>query len=155
MNEGTILYTVKPGDSLWNIAKEYGTTVNTIKSLNGLSSDLLRVGQQLLIPGSTVPSTNQTYIVKSGDTLYAIANTYGTTVDAIKELNNLTNNILSIGQNLLIPETYQVKPTMYVVKSGDSLWRIARSFNTTVNDIRLLNNLTTDLLSIGQVLMIP
>lgn len=156
MNGGTTLYTVKPGDSLWNIAREYGTTVDAIKSLNGLSSDLLRVGQQLLIPGSTVPSTNQTYIVKSGDTLYAIANTYGTTVDAIKELNNLTNNMLSIGQNILIPETNQVsKPTMYIVKSGDSLWRIARNFNTTVNDIRVLNNLTTDLLSIGQVLMIP
>lgn len=88
--------------------------------------------------------------------MYALANKYGTTVDAIKNLNNLTSNILSIGQQLLIPgSNVQASPTMYVVKAGDSLWRIARNFNTTVNDIRKLNNLTTDLLSIGQVLMIP
>lgn len=155
-SEGTILYTVKAGDSLWRIAKEYGTTVSAIKSLNGLSSDLLRVGQQLLVPSTTPTIDNQIYIVKAGDTLYAIANKYGTTVSAIKSLNNLTSNILSIGEQLLIPETGQSEtPTMYVVKAGDSLWRIARNFNTTVNDIRTLNNLTTDLLSIGQVLMIP
>ena len=153
--EGTIIYTVQPGDSLWSISREYGTTVNAIKNLNGLSSDLLRVGQQLLIP-TAQRSTNRTYIVQAGDTLYAIANKYGTTVDDIKNLNNLTSNILSIGQQLLIPgSNVQASPTMYVVKAGDSLWRIARNFNTTVNDIRKLNNLTTDLLSIGQVLMIP
>ncbi len=99
---GIVEYTVKPGDSLWQIARRYGTTVNAIKSLNGLTSDLLNIGQVLKIPTSqTSPYTE--YTVQSGDTLWLLAKRYGTTVDAIMSLNGLTSDALSIGQVLKIP----------------------------------------------------
>lgn len=99
------------------------------------------------------------YIVKSGDSLYSIARKYNTTVDEIKRLNNLSSNVLSIGQVLKIPSSSESNNTgttnTYVVKSGDSLYSIARKYNTTVDEIKSLNNLTSNLLSIGQVLKIP
>ena len=168
-NTGNIItYTVKAGDTLYSLANRYGTTVDAIKSLNNLSSNTLSIGQVLRIPsnnssndtenntGGNTGSTNTiTYTVKAGDTLWNIANRYGTTVDAIKSLNNLSSNTLSIGQVLRIPSSNSNNTTTYTVKAGDSLWSISRKFNTTVNDIKRLNNLTSDILSIGQVLKIP
>ncbi len=77
---------------------------------------------------------------------------YGTTVDEIKRLNNLTTNNLSIGQVLLLP----TDPTqnVYVVVPGDTLYGIALKFGTTVDRIKALNNLTSNMLSIGQKLLI-
>ena len=153
-------YTVKSGDSLWNIARKYGTTVNELKRLNNLTSDNLSIGQVLRVPSSEADSeggtsiTNQTYTVKSGDSLWNIANRYGTTVNQLKSLNGLTTNNLAIGQKLLIPTNNQTANT-YTVKSGDSLWSIARKYNTTVNELKALNNLTTNSLSIGQILRLP
>ena len=99
------------------------------------------------------------YVVKSGDTLYAIASRYGTTVDAIKRLNNLTSNTLSVGQVLKIPSSNNGGNTenyvSYVVKSGDTLYAIASRYGTTVDAIKNFNNLTSNTLSIGQVLNIP
>ncbi len=102
------------------------------------------------------PSGN-TYTVKKGDTLYGIANFYGLSVDELKRLNNLTSNILSIGQVLKVSSDEVSTPSdeYYVVKSGDSLYKIANQFNTTVDEIKRLNNLTSNLLSIGQRLRIP
>lgn len=95
------------------------------------------------------------YIVQAGDTLWLLAQRYRTTVDAIKNLNGLTSNLLNIGQILKIPVS-QVSPYFeYTVKSGDTLWILARRFGTTVDEIRKLNGLTSDLLNIGQVLRIP
>ena len=146
-------YIVKKGDSLYSIAKEYNTTVDNIKKLNNLTSNLLSIGQILKIP-STIKEDTITYTVKSGDSLYSIARKYNTTVDNIKKLNNLTSNLLSIGQVLKIPNNEENYIT-YTVKSGDSLYSIARKYNTTVDNIKKLNNLTSNLLSIGQVLKIP
>lgn len=94
------------------------------------------------------------YIVKKGDTLYSIASKYNTSVSVIKSLNNLTTNNLSIGQSLKLPSNSQVSTNTYIVKSGDNLYSIARKFNTTVNSIKTKNNLTNNLLSIGQKLII-
>ena len=98
------------------------------------------------------------YTVKSGDSLYAIARNFNTTVDEIKRLNNLTTNNLSLGQKLIIPNTSNANQNndnnIYTVKSGDSLYAIARNFNTTVDEIKRLNNLTTNNLSLGQKLII-
>ena len=88
--------------------------------------------------------------------MWNIANRFNTTVDEIKRLNNLTSNMLSIGQTLKIPSTTSSNNYInYTVKSGDSLWNIARKYNTTVDAIKSLNNLTSDNLSIGQTLRIP
>ena len=94
-----------------------------------------------------------TYIVKLGDTLYALAKKYNTTVAKIKEYNNLNSDTLSIGQKLKIPASNKVNT--YIVKSGDTLYSIARANNTTVDAIMIANNLTTNILSIGQELIIP
>ena len=148
-------YTVKSGDSLYSIAKAYNTTVSELKQLNNLTSNLLSIGQVLRLPTTTATPTNKTYTVKSGDSLYSIAKAYNTTVSELKQLNNLTSNLLSIGQVLRLPTT-TATPTnkTYTVKSGDSLYSIAKAYNTTVSELKQLNNLTSNLLSIGQVLKI-
>ena len=109
----------------------------------------------MLIPTTTnVPSENDNvYTVKAGDSLYAIANRYGTTVDAIKRANNLSTNNLSIGQRLIIPTTTKYKT--YVVVPGDTLYGISLKNGTTVDKIKSLNNLNSNTLSIGQKLLIP
>ena len=153
-------YTVKSGDSLWNIANRYGTTVNNLKAINNLTNDNLQIGQVLRVPSSEAGTQTggtiqgNTYTVKSGDTLYKIANTYGTTVNAIKSLNGLTGDNLRIGQTLLIPSNVPISNT-YTVKSGDSLWSIARRYGTTVNTLKSLNGLTNNTLQIGQTLRLP
>lgn len=99
----TFEYVVKAGDSLWLIARRYNTTVDTIKSINGLTSNMITTGQILKIPsGQNAPYIE--YTVQSGDSLWLIARKYGTTVDAIKTLNGLTSDRLNIGQVLRIPE---------------------------------------------------
>lgn len=99
---GYFEYTVKSGDTLWLLAQRFGTTVDAIKNLNGLTGNNLSIGQVLRIPESGTPAYFQ-YTVRSGDTLWLLAQRFGTTVDAIKRLNGLTGNNLSIGQVLLIP----------------------------------------------------
>ena len=163
------IYIVKSGDSLYSIARKYNTTVDELKKLNNLSNNVLSIGQVLKIPSSSESSntgsgtgTTNTYVVKSGDSLYSIARKYNTTVDELKKLNNLSSNVLNIGQVLKIPSSESNNTgsntwttNTYVVKSGDSLYSIARKYNTTVDEIKRLNNLTSNLLNIGQVLKIP
>lgn len=148
------VYRVKSGDTLYSIARNNDVSVNQLIEYNNLATTKLTIGQQLLIPIMSNNENYQTYTVKSGDNLYNIAMKYNTTVDAIKNLNNLTSNILTINQKLLIPETTQSN-NEYVVKSGDSLYSIANKYNTTVSELKSINNLTSNLLSIGQVLKIP
>ena len=212
-----ITYVVKKGDSLYSIAARYNTTVSEIKRLNNLSSNILNINQELKIPtkdtiiieqepsptntyvvqyGDTIDSiaknnninkeelirlnnlTDGTlyvgqilklptyageeqigedeYVVKKGDNLYAIARTYNTTVDAIKRLNNLTSNNLDVGMILKIPGKTSLTDVtkIYIVKKGDSLYSIARAYNTTVADLKKINNLSSNLLSIGQKIKI-
>ncbi|MFA5602756.1 MAG: LysM peptidoglycan-binding domain-containing protein [Bacilli bacterium] len=155
---GGITYTVKSGDNLYDIARRYNTTVDEIKRANNLTTNTLRIGQILTIPTVTPPTTGETtYTVKSGDNLYDIARRYNNTVDAIKRANNLTSNLLRIGQQLIIPSSTPPVSggTIYTVKSGDNLYDIARRYGTSVDAIKRANNLTSNLLSIGQQLIIP
>lgn len=117
--------------------------------------------------GQNVPPSNPTpnptpnpgnvivYTVRSGDTLWLLANRYGTTVDAIKQANGLTSDNLSIGQVLRIPVSQNAGYFLYTVRPGDTLWLLANRFGTTVNAIQNLNGLTSDALRVGQVLRIP
>ena len=152
-------YTVKSGDSLWKIANEYGLTVAELKSLNGLTSDNLSIGQVLKVSNSSGSSNSSgnTYTVKSGDSLWKIANQYGVTVNELKSLNDLTSDILSIGQVLKIPSSSSSNSSgsTYTVKAGDSLWNIANKYGITVDELKNLNNLTSNTLSIGQILKVP
>lgn len=153
-NAGTLdTYTVKAGDTLYSIANKYGLTVNELKQLNNLTSDILSIGQVLNISNSNTSLPSNTYIVKSGDSLYSIAKKYGITVDALKSANGKTSNLLSIGEILVIPTTTTTRT--YTVKAGDSLWKIATNYGVSVNALKQANGLSSDLLSIGQVLVIP
>lgn len=168
-----VIYSVKVGDNLYSIAKNNGVTVDQIKELNNLTSNLLSIGQQLKIPISNTSSDSdnyQTYVVKSGDNLYKIANTYGMSVDELMQLNNLTSTNLSIGQVLRVKQNYYSDISLgakcygegyqepsyltYTVKSGDNLYTIAKKYNTSVDNLLELNNLANTNLSIGQVLKI-
>ena len=154
-NAGTLdTYTVKAGDTLYSIANKYGLTVSELKQLNNLTSDILSIGQVLNISNSNTSLPSNTYIVKSGDSLYSIAKKYGITVDALKSANGKTSNLLSIGEILVIPTTTATTRT-YTVKAGDSLWKIATTYGVSVNALKQANGLSSDLLSIGQVLVIP
>jgi len=145
-------YVVKKGDTLWDLAVSNNTSVKAIKDLNNLTSDSLKIGQQLLIPNysnSSVKNSENSYIVKKGDTLWDIAKKYNISVSELKTLNNLNTNLLKIGQVLKLPSQ-----NIYIVKKGDSLWKIAKENNTTINDLIKINNLKNTTLQIGQKLLL-
>lgn len=159
---GSDYYVVKKGDTLWSIARAYGLTVDKLKSLNNLTSNNLTIGDSLIvkdssgnIDNSSSADNNKYYIVKKGDSLYSIARRNNMTVDKLKSLNNLTSNILSIGQKLIISSGFNVPNNVYVVKKGDTLWSIANNFNVSVNDLKNANNKSNNSLSIGEKLIIP
>lgn len=156
-------YTVKKGDTLYGISNQFGVSVVDLKNLNNLKDNNLKIGQILKISQSsgTNPDSTVNYIVKKGDSLYSIARVYKTTVQEIQKLNNLKSNALSIGQELKIPENYVNDasanlPTYinYTVKKGDSLYSIAKRYGITTNTIIKDNALKNNLLSIGQNLKI-
>jgi peptidoglycan DL-endopeptidase LytF len=162
---------VQSGDALSVIAKSYGVSVNVIKSVNNLSSDTIYIGQSLLIPKQsnvsqkTVTPVTSTYTVTNGDNLSAIAKKYSTSVNAIKDLNNLTSDTIYIGQALSIPTTSQEEVNQqkvntntsnkYVVKSGDSLSVIAKQNGISLAELKGINNLESDTIYIGQELLLP
>ena len=149
-------YIVQKGDSLYQIAKKYNITVDELKKINNLNTNTLSIGQILNIPNKETEENKNfiSYTVQKGDNLYQIGNKYNVTINKLKELNNLSSNILSIGQILKIPVSND-EYIIYPVKKGDSLYQIAKSYNTTINEIKSLNNLTSNLLNIGQELKIP
>ncbi|MBP3800051.1 MAG: LysM peptidoglycan-binding domain-containing protein [Bacilli bacterium] len=157
-------YTVVPGDTLYKIANLYNLSVDELKRINNLDTNTISVGQKLLVNPNNVNNDPNyiTYTVVPGDSLSKLARQFNTTVDEIKSINNLTSNTIVIGEELLIPNNTVeedpidiVNPSLYVVKRGDSLWKIARDFNTTVDEIISLNNLDSINLQIGQTLQIP
>lgn len=162
---GGTTYTVKAGDTLYSIAKKYNVTVAALAKANNITNyNLIRVGQVLVIPGTTPPppppATTVKYTVKAGDTLYSIASKYNTTVSAIATANKITNvNSISVGQVLIIPTKATPPPATsikYTVKAGDTLYSIARTYNTTVTAIATANKITNvNSISVGQVLIIP
>ena len=156
-------YTVKAGDNLYSIARKFNTTVDNLKKINNLTSNTISIGQVLKLKNieeNPNQNTNGTYIVQKGDSLYKIANKYGVTINDIIDLNKLPTTVLSVNQKLLIPikqkqeDINNKSQIQYKVQKGDTLYSIAKKFNTTVNNIKQLNNLTSNLLSIGQNLII-
>lgn len=160
MNE---TYVVKAGDTLYGISNQFGVSVTELASLNKVNANTLKIGQVLTIPSKlgTNPNNMFMYTVKSGDTLYKIAQKYNTTVPKIMDLNYLKNTNLTIGQVLRIPEMFTPEDEMilpnyinYVVQSGDTLYSIARKFNVNVDTILKDNVLTSNILKVGQNLKI-
>ncbi len=173
---GNGTYTVKAGDSLYRIAVNHNMSLQELKNLNNLSSNLIMPGQVLKVSGqvsssqsstNTSQSSNQpqasvngTYTVKAGDSLWAIANSHKMTLNDLKRVNNLSSDLIYVGQTLKVtkgavttankPNTQSNTNKTYTVKAGDSLWRIASNNGTTVNQLKALNNLTSDMIYVGQ-----
>ncbi|MBQ2499639.1 MAG: LysM peptidoglycan-binding domain-containing protein, partial [Bacteroidales bacterium] len=177
------VHIVKKGETLSTIARKYHVSVNQLKQWNNMKSDRLSIGQKLVVYSSGAPmaqagndkpverSTTQiTHTVKKGETLGKIAQKYKCSVTDLKRWNNLKSTNIQVGQKLKVypPENQNVssgnnnnKPassssgtTTYTVKSGDSLWSIAKKFNVTVDHIKKLNNLKNNDIKVGQKLKI-
>ena len=147
------------------IVIDYGYIDNK-SDANFLKNNYEKLGEAVVKAIANYAGVNYTplnmegyYIVKNGDSLWSIASKNDTTVDNIKRLNNLTNNTLQIGQILKLnneeKEDNLKDKNIYTVKKGDSLWLIANKNGVSVDDIKNANNLTSNTLQIGQILIIP
>jgi len=177
-NANSITYTVSAGDSLSTIAERYNTTVSTIRSHNNLTSNTIRIGQQLQIPlASTQASTTTTttttttnvtgnsagvHVVVPGDSLSGIAAKYNTTVELIRTNNRWPSYVIRIGDELQVPgvppgPNNAVRSAMtHTVRQGESIYMIARQYNVSYLSILEANNLQTPhLIQPGQELVIP
>lgn len=145
----TIYYTVKRGDTLWQIARNYGTTVNRLASDNNIKNpNLIYVGQVIKIITSSSIDDNDCmaghiiYTIKWGDTLSAIASKYGVSMNYIATLNNIKNvNKIYAGNKIRIPQCGDfgdeqpdsVGTIQYTVKRGDTLWGISQKYGVSVD----------------------
>lgn len=162
--DNTIVYIVKRGDTLSEIALKYGTTISNIVTLNNIRNpNLIYPGQKLTININNSSTNSTIYIVKKGDTLSEIALKYSTTVSNIASLNNIGNpNLIYPGQKLAINYSNNgidgqnaCGKIAYKIKRGDTLSEIALKFETTVNHIVMLNNIANpNLIYAGNTILI-
>lgn len=158
---------VKQGETLFSIAKKYGTSIITLQELNNLPDYAIAIGQRLIVnrnykePEPDVEKTDYYHEVRQGETLYSIARQYNLSVDDLKILNKLPDHTLSIGQRLLISKgedkrsTPQVTNEEYhVVQAGETLYSISRKYNLSVETLRALNRLEGNTLGVGMRLRI-
>ncbi|MGP6139834.1 MULTISPECIES: LysM peptidoglycan-binding domain-containing protein [unclassified Jeotgalibaca] len=166
----TSSYTVKNGDTLYKIASQLELTVSQLKSVNQLSSDIIYPGQVLFSNKATVVEqqpvetavSGQNYTVKQGDTLYKVATNAGVSVAQIKEWNNLSSDIIFVGQGLVLKANTPViekaekavSTTSYAVKSGDTLYTIARINGISVTQLMEWNDITSNTIYPGQNLRV-
>ncbi len=172
-------YVVQRGDTLFLISVRFGVSMAAIMAANGIvNPNIIYVGQRLVIPtGGGAPGGGATYGVRSGDTLVLISVRFNVTMAAIMAANNIFNpNIIYVGQVLTIPGASGGTPppatppptsppptatpppssgTTYVVRAGDTLWGISIRFGTTVAALKAANGLTSNIIYVGQVLVIP
>ena len=165
----TSTYTVKKGDGLGAIAERHGMTLQEIRELNGLKDNNIQAGQKLKVTGKASEERNEkpevktsTYTVKKGDSLGAIAERFGVTVDQLRELNGIKGNNIQAGQKLKVTgkaseersEKPEAKSSTYTVKKGDSLGAIAERFGVTVDQLRDWNGIKGNNIQAGQKLTI-
>lgn len=148
-------YQVAAGDTLYSIAKKLDTTVSELKKINNFTSEILSIGQIINVPTKIIDSGDvNIYQVKSGDTLYSLAQKFNITVSELKKINNLISDNLSVGMLLNVP-TGLLQANTYRVVSGDTLYSIAKKFGVSIDELKRENNLSSNLLNVGQVLVIP
>lgn len=169
-NTQSINYTIKKGDTLWEIARRYGTTVQEIASINNIQNpNLIYPGETIRVLTNSTTSGEETrgtgdiiYTVQRGNTLSEIAQEYNVTVNHIVELNNIQNpNLIYPGQKLRITESdvQSLNPitqnSTYTVKRGDTLSSIARRYGVSVDYLVRINNIQNpNIIYPGQLLQI-
>jgi len=163
-----VRHKVRKGETLSHIARRYNTTVGVLRNTNVLSNSNIRIGQHLLVPVAAQDASRyaalakhlqpagtsgdkQTHKVRPGDNLWNIARQYDVTVNQVTRWNRLDDGaLIKPGQQLVIWKNGKasasgkhVRKVNYTVRSGDSLYRISRKFNVTINDLRRWNDLST------------
>jgi len=106
---------------------------------------------------STVNKNNKLHIVQEGETFYAISKHYGISIAHIKELNGIKTNTLRIGQNLKIGyvnRSTKTESNFWIVKKGETLYSIAKANGITVSELKTLNNLETNIIKVGEQLIL-
>ncbi|WP_394557101.1 LysM peptidoglycan-binding and 3D domain-containing protein [Priestia aryabhattai] len=182
----TDTHKVKAGETLFSISHQHNVTVEDLKKWNGLSSTLIYANQTLQIGSTstdssssstpTTTSSNHTYTVKSGDTLYRIAKNNGTSVQQLKEWNNLSSHLIYVNQVLKINGTGTVSSSpsapvqektnetqaspapsnskSYKVQPGDTMWSVAQRHGISISQLKQWNNLSSNTIYINQVLQV-
>ncbi|MED4140136.1 LysM peptidoglycan-binding domain-containing protein [Priestia megaterium] len=182
----TDTHKVKAGETLFSISQQHNVTVEDLKKWNGLSSTLIYANQTLQIGSTstdssssstpTTTSSNHTYTVKSGDTLYRIAKNNGTSVQQLKEWNNLSSHLIYVNQVLKISGTGTVSSSPsapvqektnetqaspapsnsknYKVQPGDTMWSVAQRHGISISQLKQWNNLSSNTIYINQVLQV-
>ena len=150
-------YLVKEGDSLWKIARQFDLDSKELKRLNGLKTNAIHPGDLLQVAKFEPSGAEFYYHVRRGDSLWTIARKYNLLPDEIKKWNNLPDNLIHPGNQLLLRVADAGDPlpeTFYQVRSGDSLWTIARRHNISPEEIKRWNNLKDNTIYPGNRLLL-
>ena len=164
-SQKTTTYKVRKGDNLQKIANKYGTSIKNIKKWNKLKKDTIYVGQKLKVSTTSRSSSTtsakkkssrpQTYTIKKGDNLQAIATRYRVRVSDLLRWNKLKNaNKIYVGQKLKLSGQDAPKTITYKVRKGDNLQKIANKYGTSIKNIKKWNKLKKDTIYVGQKLKI-
>lgn len=165
-----VIHKVGEKETLYGISRRYGVTVTQILEFNKTADAGLEIGQILKVPYIPRPKTPKgatVHKVAEKETLFSISRQYNVTIDEIKQWNSLPDNSLSVGQELVIKATNtipgmpQAQPmemksarTVHTVAQKETLFSISRQYGATIDQLKTWNNLTSEELSIGQVLFV-
>ena len=165
-NINWISHVVESGDSLWKLATKYDTEVRIIKQINYMNSEILSLGQTLLIPLSKTKTNTfipyEMHIVSEGDTLWEISIKYNIDIDDLTKMNSLNKSLyLQLGQQLTIGNKNihrnmesKKRTILYSVKQGDNLYKISDLFDVSIKSIKDINNFKNSDLMPGQIIKI-
>jgi membrane-bound lytic murein transglycosylase D len=157
---GQDLYQVKSGDSLWNIARKYGLSTQELRRINNLENNAIYPGDLLMVSvnaRATPDNAEIYYQVRNGDSLWEIARMHQVSAAEIRDWNNLKGNMIHPGNRLLLKVakgTGESTETYYQVRSGDSLWTIAKKHKISPEEIKKWNNLKNNTIHPGNRLLI-
>uniref|UniRef100_A0A7C2E328 LysM peptidoglycan-binding domain-containing protein n=1 Tax=Ammonifex degensii TaxID=42838 RepID=A0A7C2E328_9THEO len=161
---GGTLYTIRPGDSYFSLARRFNTTVEAIAAANpGVDPTNLKLGQTICIPVPPVPGPcpgGFVYIIQAGDTFFSLARRFGTTVEALIATNpGVDPDRLQVGQQICIPAPAPPAPcpgATYTIRAGDTFFNLAQRFGTTVEALIAANpGVDPNRLQVGQVICLP